>query len=110
MGDAAMGMGPPDVWALRKSAIKQTNTAVIFTNQLRQDWRRLATRNHHRRHGAQVLRLVAWTRRIQSIKLGPEIIGNHCAGCAVKNKVAPPFRTAELTSCTTKASRAPATC
>ncbi len=62
MGDSPMGMQARLMsQALRKlsGVIKQTNTAVVFTNQLRQKigvvFRQ--PRNYHRRYGAQILRL-----------------------------------------------------
>jgi recombination protein RecA len=102
MGDPQMGMQARLMsQALRKlsGAIKQTNTAVIFTNQLRQKIG-VMFGNPETTTGGMALKFYASVRldvrRIQSIKLGPEIIGSRTRVRVVKNKVAAPFRSAEF--------------
>jgi recombination protein RecA len=102
MGDSHMGMQARLMsQALRKlsGAIKQTNTAVIFTNQLRHKIG-VMFGNPETTSGGMALKFYASVRldvrRIQSIKSGSEIIGNRHRARVVKNKVAAPFRVAEF--------------
>ena len=102
MGDASMGMQARLMsQALRKlsGAINQTKTAVIFTNQLRQKIG-VMFGNPETTPGGLALKFYASVRldvrRIQTIKMGAEMIGSRVRVRVVKNKVAAPFRTAEF--------------
>jgi recombination protein RecA len=102
MGDAHVGLQARLMsQALRKlsGAVKQSNTAFIFTNQLRQKIG-VMFGNPETTSGGMALRFYASVRldmrRVQAIKDGGEVIGNRTKVTVKKNKVAPPFRVAEF--------------
>ena len=102
MGDSHMGLQARLMsQALRKlsGAISQSNTAMIFTNQLRQKIG-VMFGNPETTTGGMALKFYASVRldvrRIQSLKHQGAVIGNRTRVTVKKNKVAPPFRQAEF--------------
>jgi recombination protein RecA len=87
--------------ALRKlsGAIKQSNTAMIFTNQLRHKIG-VMFGNPETTSGGMALKFYSSVRldmrRAEAIKQGGEAIGNRTRVTVKKNKVAPPFRRVEF--------------
>ncbi len=85
--------------ALRKLAatIGKTGTAVVFINQLRQKVG-IIFGNPEVTPGGRALKFYSSVRidlrRVDTIKRGDEAIGTHIKARVVKNKVAPPFRSA----------------
>jgi recombination protein RecA len=102
MGDSHVGLQARLMsQALRKlsGAIKQSNTAVLFTNQLREKIG-VMFGNPETTTGGRALRFYASIRidirRVQAIKQKDEVIGNRTRVKITKNKVAPPFRQCEI--------------
>ncbi|MBR3842753.1 MAG: recombinase RecA [Christensenellaceae bacterium] len=101
MGDSSMGVQARMMsQAMRKLAgiIAKSSTVVIFINQLREKIG-VMFGNPETTTGGKALKFYASVRldvrKGEAIKNGDEIIGNKTRVKVVKNKVAPPFKTAE---------------
>lgn len=102
MGDSHMGLQARLMsQALRKLAgtINKTNTVAIFINQVREKIG-IMFGNPETTTGGRALKFYSTlrleVRRADSIKQGNEAVGNKTKIKVVKNKVAPPFKTAEI--------------
>ena len=102
MGDSHMGLQARLLsQAMRKltGSIKQTNTLVVFINQIRMKIG-VMFGNPETTTGGNALKFYASVRldirRIGAVKEGDEVVGNETRIKVVKNKVSPPFKQVEF--------------